>query len=73
MVEAIPASATLSLSLLPTTKVRPLFQLCTSFTIGNDARTSFWHDRWLDGEAPKDIAPVLGLEEEPLRSGCPHG
>ena len=36
---------------------RALFQLCTTITIGNGARTSFWHDRWLDGEAPKDIAP----------------
>ena len=36
---------------------RALFQLCTTITIGNGARTSFWHDQWLDGEAPKDIAP----------------
>ena len=36
---------------------RALFQLCTTITIGNGARTNFWHDRWLDGEAPKDIAP----------------
>jgi hypothetical protein len=35
-----------------------LFKLCTSITVGNGTKTSFWKDRWLQGQAPKDIAPV---------------
>jgi hypothetical protein len=34
-----------------------LFRLCTSITIGNGERTSFWKGRWLNGHAPQDIAP----------------
>jgi mannosylglycoprotein endo-beta-mannosidase len=36
---------------------RELFKLCTTITIGNGERTRFWKDRWLQGQAPKDIAP----------------
>ena len=35
-----------------------LFRTCTSITIGNGESTSFWKDRWLNGQAPKDIAPL---------------
>ena len=34
-----------------------LFKLCTAITIGNGAKTQFWKDRWLQGEAPMYIAP----------------
>lgn len=33
-----------------------LFTACTRITIGDGNKTSFWADRWLQGEAPKDIA-----------------
>lgn len=28
-------------------------------TVGNGAKTSFWHDSWLQGSSPMDIAPSL--------------
>ena len=34
-----------------------LFRLCTKITVGNGAKTQFWKDRWLQGEAPMHIAP----------------
>jgi hypothetical protein len=34
-----------------------LFKACTVISIGNGVRTNFWKDRWLKGQAPKDIAP----------------
>ena len=36
---------------------RKLFAACTEITIGNGQTALFWHDRWLQGNAPKDIAP----------------
>jgi hypothetical protein len=36
-----------------------LFQASTSIKLGNRKKTLFWQDRWLQGEAPKDIAPKL--------------
>jgi mannosylglycoprotein endo-beta-mannosidase len=34
-----------------------LFRACTKITIGNGKLTHFWKDKWLDGQAPIDIAP----------------
>jgi hypothetical protein len=36
---------------------RGLFQLCTVIKVDNGRKTRFWKDRWLQGRAPKDIAP----------------
>ena len=36
---------------------KELFKLCTAITVGNGAKTQFWKDRWLQGEAPMYIAP----------------
>jgi hypothetical protein len=36
-----------------------LFRTCTSTTLGNGETTSFWHDHWLIGSAPKHVAPLL--------------
>jgi hypothetical protein len=36
-----------------------LFQVCTTITLGNDQCTKFWHDRWIQGTAPKEIASAL--------------
>jgi hypothetical protein len=37
---------------------KDLFAACTSISIGNGEIASFWHDRWLDGMAPKQLAPL---------------
>ena len=34
-----------------------LFAASTSISVGNGQITGFWHNRWLDGESPKEIAP----------------
>jgi hypothetical protein len=36
-----------------------LFQASTEIKIGNGKKALFWHDRWLGGRAPKDMAPHL--------------
>ncbi|WVZ49014.1 hypothetical protein U9M48_000396 [Paspalum notatum var. saurae] len=36
-----------------------LFRASTVVTVGNGLSTSFWHDSWLSGKAPMDIAPNL--------------
>ncbi|KAJ1275856.1 hypothetical protein BS78_05G167800 [Paspalum vaginatum] len=36
-----------------------LFRASTVITIGNGLSTQFWHDSWLLGKAPMDIAPSL--------------
>ncbi|WVZ56447.1 hypothetical protein U9M48_006975, partial [Paspalum notatum var. saurae] len=36
-----------------------LFRASMEITIGNGLSTSFWHDSWLLGKAPMDIAPSL--------------
>jgi hypothetical protein len=38
---------------------KTLFASCTSITIGDGSRASFWHSGWLQGSRPKDIAPLL--------------
>jgi mannosylglycoprotein endo-beta-mannosidase len=37
---------------------KDLFTACTSISIGNGEIVTFWHDRWLDGQAPKQLAPL---------------
>jgi hypothetical protein len=36
-----------------------LFLCSTMVTVGNGKNTPFWKTRWLDGVAPKDLAPHL--------------
>jgi hypothetical protein len=36
-----------------------LFNSSTTITLGDDAKTCFWHNNWLEGEAPKFLAPNL--------------
>lgn len=36
-----------------------LFDISTNICIGNGSRACFLHDRWLDGQAPKSLAPDI--------------
>jgi regulation of enolase protein 1 (concanavalin A-like superfamily) len=36
-----------------------LFHASTIVTVGNGEKTKFWHSSWLQGAAPKSIAPSL--------------
>jgi hypothetical protein len=36
-----------------------LFANCTHISLGDDNKASFWHSGWLQGNRPKDIAPLL--------------
>jgi hypothetical protein len=36
-----------------------LFRECTVISLGNEECTSFWHDKWLQGQAPKDLMTAL--------------
>lgn len=38
---------------------KQLFRLCTAVTIGNGERARFWESAWLEGRAPRDLAPNL--------------
>jgi hypothetical protein len=38
---------------------RQLFRACTRVQLGNGATAQFWESTWLDGKAPRDIAPLL--------------
>ena len=38
---------------------RLLFNASTTITIGNGNKAHFWHHNWLDGEAPRYLAPHL--------------
>ena len=45
---------------IPCTEMdRLLFNASTTITIGNGKKTRFWHHAWLDGEAPRNLAPHL--------------
>lgn len=35
-----------------------LFQAAMTIKLGKGAKTSFWHDSWLQNGCPKDIAPL---------------
>lgn len=37
---------------------RRLFQAAMTIEVGNGAKTSFWHDNWLQNGCPKDVAPL---------------
>jgi hypothetical protein len=51
--------------------------LCTTITIGNGAKTSFWKDRWLNGRAPQDIAPecfrIAWRKNQMVATALPNG
>jgi hypothetical protein len=36
-----------------------IFYAATTITVGNGAKTPFWHAPWLHGHAPIDIAPLI--------------
>jgi hypothetical protein len=36
-----------------------LFYAVTKISVGNGAETLFWDAPWLDGEKPKEIAPLI--------------
>jgi hypothetical protein len=36
-----------------------LFKACTTLVLGDGKSTSFWNDRWLQGNKPRAIAPTL--------------
>jgi hypothetical protein len=36
-----------------------LFRAATAITLGNGKSTKFWHDRWVQGQSPKELAPKL--------------
>lgn len=38
---------------------RRLFEACTTLTVGNGRKTSFWHSAWGGGTCPKHIAPNI--------------
>jgi hypothetical protein len=38
---------------------RSLFHASTRISLGNGEKALFWHDRWLQGKTPKEIAPNL--------------
>ena len=38
---------------------RLLFAVCTTISLGNGKKMSFWHSGWLQGRRPHDIAPNL--------------
>ncbi|RLM78633.1 uncharacterized protein C2845_PM12G16830 [Panicum miliaceum] len=38
---------------------RQLFRISAVVTLGDGRKAKFWHDTWLDGRAPIDIAPSL--------------
>ncbi|KAF8701016.1 hypothetical protein HU200_033908 [Digitaria exilis] len=48
-----------ALNILSTPTEVQLFRACTLISLGNGQRASFWHDRWLNGQSPSQIAPDL--------------
>ena len=38
---------------------KALFSACTTIHVGNGEIARFWSDKWLNGQAPCDIAPLL--------------
>jgi len=47
-------------SAIPVNEVdKQLFRACTRVQLGNGNTAQFWESCWLDGRAPRDIAPLL--------------
>lgn len=45
---------------IPVSEVdRQLFRVCTTVWLGKGSKAQFWESSWLDGKAPRDIAPRL--------------
>jgi hypothetical protein len=45
---------------VPCDKVdKDLFYTSTIITMGNGKKTSFWYANWLNGQLPRNIAPLL--------------
>ena len=38
---------------------KDLFAACTTISIGNGEIANFWSDQWLNGQAPRQLAPLL--------------
>ena len=38
---------------------RALFTTSTRVVVGDGHKCRFWHDAWLDGEAPRHLGPSL--------------
>ena len=38
---------------------KDLFQACTEITVRDGSLARFWHDSWLQGKAPRNMAPSL--------------
>jgi hypothetical protein len=50
-----------------------LFQACTSIVIGNGQKTRSCNDRWLQGQSPREIAPIcvqIGMSQEYDSGAC---
>jgi hypothetical protein len=41
-----------------------LFYAATKISVGNGAETLFWDAPWLDGEKPKEIAPLIYMSSK---------
>jgi hypothetical protein len=41
-----------------------LFYAATKISVGNGAKTPFWDVPWLDGENPKEIAPLIYMSSK---------
>jgi hypothetical protein len=58
---------------------RLLFNASTIVTVGNGTKAQFWHHSWLEGEAPRNLAPQLfelvrrknrSVQQELQNDGC---
>lgn len=38
---------------------KQLFNMSTDIVIGDSLEAKFWHNRWLEGDTPKILAPNL--------------
>jgi hypothetical protein len=54
-------------------KDKELFAASTVVTIGNGKFATFWTSSWIDGRAPKTIAPTLFLKAKRKKHHGPKG